>query len=126
MSVKEWYTQRADLRFDTEKDDPGMMQWFASLVGETDADVIRAILRFLPDVDVLGLCQRIQVPTLILHPGQSLAVPEADAQTMHQAIRDSELVQFPDARHHVFMTHGEACAKEMLRFTQAHSAGTRT
>jgi len=125
MSVKEWYTQRADLRFDTEKDDPAMMQWFASLVGETDADVIRAVLRFLPDVDVLGLCQRIQVPTLILHPGQSLAVPEEDAQTMHQAIRGSELVPFPDARHHVFMTHGEACAREMLRFTQSHGAGTR-
>jgi pimeloyl-ACP methyl ester carboxylesterase len=103
-----------------------MMQWFAALVGETDAGVIRSILRFLPDVDVLGLCQRIQVPTLILHPGQSLAVPEEDAQTMHQAIQGSELVQFPDARHHVFMTHGEACAKEMLRFTQSHGRGART
>jgi pimeloyl-ACP methyl ester carboxylesterase len=102
-----------------------MMQWFAALVGETGADVIRAILRFLPDVDVLGLCRRIQVPTLIIHPGQSLAVPEEDAQTMHQAIRGSKLVQFPDARHHVFMTHGEACAREMLRFTQSQRQGAR-
>lgn len=121
MSVEEWYTRRADLRFDTQNDDPEMMQWFAALVGETDAEVIRAVLRFLPDVDVSALCQRIDVPTLILHPGQSLAVPEADAQVMHQAIRGSKLVPYPDARHHVFMTHGEACAQEMLRFIQSEA-----
>ena len=95
------------------------------LVGHTDVDVIRAILRFLPDVDVLGLCQRIEVPTLILHPGQSLAVPEEDARTMHEAIKGSKLVEFPDARHHVFMTHGEECAREMLKFAQSHGGRAR-
>jgi pimeloyl-ACP methyl ester carboxylesterase len=118
MSVKDWYLQGADLRFDPSKDDQQMIQWFADLVGQTDANVIRAILRFLPDVDVSALCTRIRVPTLILHPGHSLAAPMADAHAMHQAIAGSQLIEFPEARHHVFMTHGEECAQAMLHFLQ--------
>ena len=125
MSVKEWYLQGTDLRFDTDHDDRTMIQWFADLVGQTDADVVRAILRFLPDVDVSALCTRIRVPTLIIHPGRSLAVPKEDAEAMQQAIRGSKLVEYPEARHHVFMSHGEECAQEMLHFLQGLSAASK-
>jgi pimeloyl-ACP methyl ester carboxylesterase len=73
-------------------------------------------LRFLPNVDVSALCTRIKAPTLILHPGHSLVAPVTDAQAMHQSIPNSHLVVYQDARHHVFLTHAEACAQEMLRF----------
>jgi pimeloyl-ACP methyl ester carboxylesterase len=119
MSVKEWYLQGTELRFDPSKDDQQMIQWFADLVGQTDAGVVRAVLRFLPDVDVSALCTRITVPTLIIHPGQSLAVPLEDAQAMHQAIPGSRLVEYKSARHNVFITHGEECAQEMLRFLRS-------
>ncbi len=119
MSVKEWYLQGTELRFDPDKDDQGMIQWFADLVGQTGADVVRGILRFLPDVDVSALCTRIAVPTLILHPGQSHVVPLEDAQAMHQAIPGSRLMEYEEARHHLFMTHGEECAQEMLHFLQS-------
>ena len=119
MSVKEWYLQGTDLRFDPSKDDEGMIQWFADLVGQTQADVVRSILRFLPDVDVSTLCTRIKVPTLILHPGQSLAAPLEEAHAMQQAIPQARLVEYPDAKHHLFMTHGTECAHEMLNFVQS-------
>ena len=118
MSVKDWYLQGTDLRFDPEKDNKPMIQWFADLVGQTGADVVQGILRFLPSLDVSALCTHINVPTLILHPGQSLAVSQHDAHEMQQAIKDSQLVEYPDARHHLFMTHGEECAQEMLKFLQ--------
>jgi pimeloyl-ACP methyl ester carboxylesterase len=118
MSVKEWYLQGTPLRFDPDKDAQPMIQWFADLVGRTDVNVIRAILRFLPDVDVSMLCQRITAPTLILHPGYSLVAPREDAEAMQQAIPRARLVVYDDARHHVFLTHAEACALEMLHFIQ--------
>ncbi|MGQ4810008.1 hypothetical protein NKDENANG_03451 [Candidatus Entotheonellaceae bacterium PAL068K] len=118
MSVREWYLQGTPLRFDPDKDDQEMIQWFADLVGHTDVEIIRAILRFLPDVDVSTLCTRIVVPTLILHPGHSLVAPREDAEAMHQAIPNSRLRIFDEARHHVFLTHGATCAQEMLRFLQ--------
>jgi pimeloyl-ACP methyl ester carboxylesterase len=116
MSVKEWYLHGTSLRFDPDKDDQQMIQWFADLVGGTDVDVIRAVLRFLPNVDMTSLCARLTVPTLILHPGQSLVAPVEDAQAMQRAIPNSRLVVYEEARHHVFLTHGEACAREMLQF----------
>jgi len=116
MNVKEWYLHGTPMRFDPDKDNQHMIQWFADLVGGTDVDVIRAILRFLPDVDVRSLCARLTLPTLILHPGQSLVAPVEDAQAMQQAIPHSRLVVYEEARHHVFLTHGEACAQETLRF----------
>jgi pimeloyl-ACP methyl ester carboxylesterase len=38
------------------------------------------------------------------------------AQAMHSTIPSSRLVVYEDARHHVFLTHAEACAWEMLNF----------
>jgi pimeloyl-ACP methyl ester carboxylesterase len=52
MTVKEWYLYDTATRFDPDKDDQQMIQWFADLVGRTDVDVIRAISRFLPSVMV--------------------------------------------------------------------------
>jgi pimeloyl-ACP methyl ester carboxylesterase len=118
MSVKDWYLQGTPLRFDPGKSDQQLIQWFADLVGRTDVDVIRAVLRFLPDIDVSGLCKRITAPTLILHPGQSIITPAEDAEAMRQAIPNARLVVYDDARHHVFLTHAEACAYEMLHFLQ--------
>jgi pimeloyl-ACP methyl ester carboxylesterase len=118
MSVKDWYLQGTPLRFDPAKSDQQLIQWFADLVGRTDVDVIRAVLRFLPDIDVSGLCKRITAPTLILHPGQSIITPPEDAEAMSQAIPNARLVVYDDARHHVFLTHAEACAYEMLHFLQ--------
>jgi pimeloyl-ACP methyl ester carboxylesterase len=37
---------------------------------------------------------------------------------MQQAIPRARLVVYDDARHHVFLTHAEACALEMLHFIQ--------
>ena len=119
MSVKEWYLHDTAMRFDPNKDDQQMIQWFADLVGGTDTDVIRAIARFLPDVDVSGLCPRVTVPTLILHPGQSSFAPVEEAQQMHQAIVRSRLVIYADASHHIFLTRSEECAHETLRFLQS-------
>jgi pimeloyl-ACP methyl ester carboxylesterase len=115
-SVKDWYLQSAPLWFDPDKDNHEMIQWLADLVGCTDVDVIRAILRFLPDVDVSMLCPHITAPTLIMHPGHSLITPREDAQAMHQAIPNSRLVIYDEAYHHIFLTHSEACAQEMLSF----------
>jgi pimeloyl-ACP methyl ester carboxylesterase len=123
MSVKEWYLQGTALRFDPHKDDQQMIQWFADLVGGTDVDIIRAILRFLPDVDVSALCTRIKAPTLILHPSHSLIAPVADANTMQQAIPNAQLIVYEDTRHHVFLTHAEACAQAMLRFLHGLARG---
>lgn len=121
MSVKEWYLQGTPLRFDPEKDDPELIHWFADLVGHTDVTIIRAILRFLPEVDVSALCTRITAPTLILHPGRSLVAPREDAEAMHRAIAHSRLMIFEGARHHVFLTHSEECATETLRFLRSLS-----
>ena len=104
------------MRFDADKSDQDLIQWVADLVGQTDVNVVRAILRFLPDVDVSALCASVTDPALILHPGQSLIAPVEDAQAMQRAIPDSRLVVYEEARHHVFLTHGEACVQEMLRF----------
>ena len=119
MSVKEWYRHCAARRFDPAKDDPRMIDWMVDLVGRTDAEVIRAILRFLPHVDVSALCARLTVPTLILHPGQSPFLPREDAQAMQQAMTNARLVLYEDARHYVFLTHSEVCAREMLCFLQS-------
>ena len=119
MSVKEWYLHDTTLRFDPDKDDQQMIQWFADLVGGTAPDVLQAILRFLPDVDVSALCPKIKVPTLILHPGQSPIAPVEEAQAMHQAIPNSRLVVYEDASHQIFLTRSEECAREMLRFLQS-------
>jgi pimeloyl-ACP methyl ester carboxylesterase len=116
--VKEWYLHDTTLRFDPEKDDKQMIQWFADLVGGTDPDVMQAIVRFLPGVDVSNLCPRIKIPTLILHPGQSPIAPVEEAQAMYQAIPNSRLVVYEDASHHIFLTRSEDCAREMLRFLQ--------
>jgi pimeloyl-ACP methyl ester carboxylesterase len=119
MSVKEWYLHDTTMRFDPDKDDQQMIQWFADLVGRTEGDVIRAISRFLPKVDVSSLCPRVTVPTLILHPGQSPIAPVADAQAMQQTIPSARLVVYEDASHHIFLTRSEACAQETLRFLQS-------
>ncbi|GIX48144.1 MAG: alpha/beta hydrolase [Candidatus Tectimicrobiota bacterium] len=116
QSVQEWYQQCLAFHFDVEKDDPRMLQWFVELVGRTDAEVIQALLRSLLSVDIAALCPRLHVPTLILAPGRSPLVPVEDARAMQRAIPQAHLVIYEDARHHLFLTHSDACAQEMLRF----------
>ncbi|GLV53451.1 hypothetical protein KDH_03050 [Dictyobacter sp. S3.2.2.5] len=64
---------------------------------------------------------RIQVPTLILRAGQQLLSPgdqilsEAAASTMHQSIKNSQLVNFPTLNHYTLLFNIEPGPLEAIR-----------
>ena len=114
--VSGWHRSILSTRFDPEKADPGLVEWFLSITGaesrQSDADT----KRYLRTINIMDLLPNIKTPTLILTAEHSPFGGE-NFKLMHQAIPNSEIQIFYGMEpHFIFLTHREECLKAVKAF----------
>jgi pimeloyl-ACP methyl ester carboxylesterase len=67
-------------------------------------------------VDAWSLVERIQAPTLIARAALSPVLPPAQAERLHAAIRGSELVEIPNAYHHLTLDQPASFVEALTGF----------
>ena len=69
-----------------------------------------------------GSLARVRAPTLVLHGGQDVMVPLANAELLADGIPGAELHVMHDAGHAVPLEHPEASARLLIEWVQRHAA----
>lgn len=98
-------------------DDEGFLRWWAKWQRHSvSKDAIRRFFDISARTDVRSVLPAIQVPTLILHRTQSLAVPVENARYLHDHITDSKLVELEGEDFLPFLGDSQAIVDEVEEF----------
>ena len=82
---------------------PEQLAWFNDLCRNTTTGEIAAeLLRMRAKMDVAGLLDRVQCPTLVIHAREDEIVPLAEGRLLASAIRDAQFVELA-SRNHVLL-----------------------
>jgi pimeloyl-ACP methyl ester carboxylesterase len=111
-----WGQMMTPLRLDPARVSEARLQWFQQVQAAADADAVLDLADLLIGTDLTPALASIGTPALLLAPGQSPFVPLAVMQDMHARIAGSELRVFPDARHGLPWSHGQACGRALRAF----------
>lgn len=87
------------------------LQWFNDLCRKTTTgDIAAQLFEARTFVDVSGLLERVQAPTLVLHARDDEVLPIAEGRLMASGIPNSEFVEL-DSRNHILLEHEPAWAR---------------
>ncbi len=78
---------------------PETAQWVGDMLEATNPEGYIAACVALRDADLRPLIDRIQVPSLVLAAALDESTPPAQAEELHNTIRGSELIIFPNVAH---------------------------
>ena len=77
---------------------------------------------YLESIDLDEVAGRIVCPLLIVHGGRDVITPTDNATLMHERVKGSELLFFPDSGHCVH-DRAHICRSAMADFMRTHLAG---
>ena len=107
----------------TAEGDERFLAWWAKWQrNSVSRDAVRSFFDIAAETDVRPVLGAIQVPTLILHRTNSLAVPVANAHYLHEHITGSKLVELEGEDFMPFLGDSQALADEVEEFL----TGSRT
>ena len=106
-------------------DDPSMRElWGQFQRVSASPSMARAVVEALNNIDVRNLLTQIQVPTLVLHRTEELAIPVHSARYMAKKIPDAKLIELPGQDHMPFVGDVDALLGEIEEFlTGARQSG---
>lgn len=84
----------------TYDNDPELVEFVQEILASASLNgVVGALAAMRDRIDSTPMLGDIDVPVMIIHGGDDTLIPVSEAQAMHDAIPDSELVVIPDAGH---------------------------
>ena len=84
----------------TQRDRPDLMKHVRNLVvANTPVRVKAAVTAMMARADSTPLLAKIDVPALIVHGAEDTLIPPGEAESMHRAIRNSQLELIPSCGH---------------------------
>ena len=84
----------------TAEDDPELVEYVEEMMRSTSVEgIVGALMGMKERPDSTPTLADIDVPTLIIHGADDKIIPASEAEAMHAAIEDSELVIIDDAGH---------------------------
>ena len=96
--------------------DPGLLDWYNEEVGKNDVEVMVAMTRLAPTIDVTPLLEKITVPALGLYPTDGTIARNGQEATLKAKLANIRIVHLPTAYHMVWVMAPATCAKHMLYF----------
>ena len=105
-----------------ENDERFLAWWAKWQRNSVSRDAVRSFFDIAAETDVRSVLSAIQVPTLILHRTNNLAVPVENAHYLHEHITDSKLVELEGEDFMPFLGDSQALADEVEEFL----TGSRT
>jgi len=84
----------------SREDDPELVEYVEEMMRSTSVEgIVGALIGMRDRPDSMPTLADIDVPTLIIHGADDKIIPASEAEAMHAAIEDSELVIIDDAGH---------------------------
>lgn len=120
LGPKGWAMEMNSLTRFPAGTDPGLTQWYGEEMGNSDLDVLLAMSRFAPTVDVTPCLERIQAPVLGFYAAEGVFVKSGQEATLRARVAQLRLVHFPGPNTMVWMSAPAACAGHLLHFMAAH------
>ena len=100
QGTKAWLLSDAQKRFGTHSE-PGLIEWYATEGGKTQADVVLALQGCLLHEDLTPLLPQITTPTLILASAQDQITPPEVQHLMAEQMPKARLRMFEDVGHNM-------------------------
>lgn len=95
---------------------PEHEKWMIEEWSKNRPEVLAAIARLFPQVDLAPLVKGLPVPTLILAPANSFTAPLDDQKRMHDLIPNSRLEVIEGSGHELFFERFEECFAAVRSF----------
>ena len=101
----------------TKANDAALQQWWGKFerLGASPSAAM-ALMRMNREIDITGILQSIQVPTLVLHLTDDTLVSIDGGRELAAGIPNARLVEFPGTDHLFFLDTGDAILAEMQEF----------
>lgn len=123
--VKQLFLEQASIRFNPERVDPRLIEWFAEESAKTPIHVIENMIPYLGTVDLLPLLPRITTPTLLIAPDEDPLGPMQVQQTMLDLLPNARLEILKGWSHNISSTAVRECLDLVLPHIRGGAVGGR-
>ncbi|MBI3969435.1 MAG: alpha/beta hydrolase, partial [Chloroflexi bacterium] len=123
LGLRGFLAKSAPDRFNVDQLPPGFLDWFLDESGKTSVPALARFVPLMASIDTRPDLGKIQVPTLIVAPGDDPLTPLEYVRPFVDSIPDARLVVFEGMRHNITDGVPERCAAELLKFLQGVSVG---
>lgn len=106
---KALFLEQSAMRFNPEKVDQRLIDWFAEESARTPVPVLATLIPYLGTVDLVPILPRIQAPTLIIAPGDDPIGPIEVHQLLEKHIPNAELSVLEGWNHNISSTAVQEC-----------------
>lgn len=96
--------------------DPAYLPWYLDQIAISDGEGLAQYAEFLSTLDARPFLPRIEAPTLILTPTESVAIRVEDQKDLANIIMKSKLEIVEGGGHEIYITRAEECQKVFLQF----------
>jgi pimeloyl-ACP methyl ester carboxylesterase len=108
--IEAWGKKLADGSFDPSRDDAALIKWACALHIEALPEAVAAVVLSLQAADLGPDLHRLTMPLLNIVAGRSPFVDGAQHPILAERAADCTQLDFPMAKHRVFLTEAAACA----------------
>jgi pimeloyl-ACP methyl ester carboxylesterase len=114
--VKALFDEQIPIRFDPERDDPGLIEWFNAEAAKTPVNVLTTMVPYLATVDLVPILPQIQAPTLIISAGHDPLEGESTDQLLLDHIPRVERVVLEVKGHNISNSAPDLCLDAVFAF----------
>lgn len=107
------------MRFDLEKTDPGMIEWFLKQTGENDPAYVARFIGYMGTQAWPDELPRIKAPTLVIYPGGETVGSASLYDTMRERIPDVTMREYEHMPHNIADMMPERCVADILGFIKS-------
>jgi pimeloyl-ACP methyl ester carboxylesterase len=104
------------MRFDLERTDPGMVEWFLKQTAENDQDFVIRFIGYAATQEWSGELHRIRCPTLVIYPGGETVGDAHSYDAMRERISDVRMIEYPHMPHNIADMLPDRCVADILAF----------
>ena len=111
--IEAWGDMLTEGSFDPALIDPGLIAWASALHVEAMPEAVAAVVLSLRSADLGPDLHRLTMPILNIVAGRSPFVDAAQHPILAERAASCTQLDFPQAKHRVFLTEAEACAQAL-------------
>lgn len=104
------------MRFDLQRTDPALVQWFLDQTAENDQAYIVRFIGYMATQEWSADLPRIKVPTLVVFPGEETVGSASSYDVMRERIPDVTMLAYEHMPHNIADMLPERCAADVIAF----------
>ena len=120
IGAKKWAAQTNGTTRFPPGTDPGLLEWYASEMGQSDVEVMCGLYGLLRHASAESFLPKIKAPVLGLYPTGGPITSREQEEQLAAGIPQMSFIHVPTAFHSVLTLLPATCASHVLHFAAAH------